>query len=225
MPNRAEFAVKTGRFSQQYIAIYSAALHFIWLGLEWRCDLFCQVWSYLHGLLNIVMTSTKSSSMIISSWYQIKLKARNSLISMCTLWKPSSTHLVAPDCIPYMTSLTLVIWCIRPQAPTVSCYLHSWEHQPRWSCHLEEDLLMKSGEHLLDTIFFGRKSCNIHYDWDRDAIQPTNEFIKGKTQQMLSHDSNTTNDTGVLKHTNKLYLFFGHRVYGMQTYFNTKFWQ
>ena len=117
IPNRAGTAVKTGRFSQQYIAIYSAALHFIWLGLEWRCDLFCQVWSYLHGLLNIVMTSTKSSSMIISSWYQIKLKARNSLISMCTLWKPSSTHLAAPDCIPHMTSLTLVIWCIRPQAP------------------------------------------------------------------------------------------------------------
>ena len=53
-----------------------------YLGLEWQCDLFWRVWSYLHGL-----------------------------------WKHSSTHLASPDCIPHMTALTLVMWCIRTQAP------------------------------------------------------------------------------------------------------------
>ena len=60
-------------------AISCAAFY---LGLEWQCDLFWRVWSYLHRL-----------------------------------WKPSSTYLASPDCIPHMMALTLVMRCIRTQAP------------------------------------------------------------------------------------------------------------
>ena len=131
--------------------------------------------------------------MTISSWYQITLKARKSLVSIDVyLVKTQFNTSGGSDCIPHMTSLTLVVMLKATSFPQFPAMCIHENTNPVGVAIWKRTFWWKAVNIYLDTIFFGRNSCNIHYDWDRAAIQPTNEFIKGKTQPMLSHESNTT---------------------------------